>query len=610
MIRPQAARWFEILAARDDATLALAALAATATVELEARADGGGQVSLEETLPLLAEFSELSARYHLYWPQTRERFSAFPELAVDGLLRNLQVLRQWAAEAEAPIQRLQAIDASLSELRLWQSVLPALDGSPIDPGRLGRTGALLARRLVAGPAAAFHDLPAAALLRVIDEDEPDWVRALVVGTPEAVGEIERGLVAAKGQAHVPPDWLQADASVNRSFIASRLRALEREHDMLLLALQALQLRHDLPRALGDIHRVQWFVQHVHALDAGRLFCWITGWTSDLEGRRLAVALEGSGARAILHFPSPQVQLRARAPLLLVNAWWARPFEIFARALGMPAGNEADPSALLALVVPLMFGFMFGDVGQGLVVAVLGFVLRRRFPVARLLMAGGLSAIVFGLLFGSVFSIEAFEPLWLAPLADPITMLSVPLAGGAVLLLIGLLLGGVQAHWRGHFMQWLGSDPGLIVAYIALLLSPLAPSSLFVALAGVLFYCAGQAWHAGRLGALSGALAQLVERLLQLLINTLSFVRIGAFALAHAGLSAAIVALMDASDALLGKAAVLIGGNLLILTLEMMVVSIQTTRLVLFEFFTRFLTADGRAFRPLPPPPSIAMPQES
>ena len=72
---------------------------------------------------------------------------------------------------------------------------------------------------------------------------------------------------------------------------------------------------------------------------------------------------------------------------------------------MPSGTEADPSALLALAVPLMFGYMFGDVGQGLVIAAAGFALRQRWPMARLFIAGGLAAAGFGLLFGSVFSLH-------------------------------------------------------------------------------------------------------------------------------------------------------------------------------------------------------------
>ena len=125
----------------------------------------------------------------------------------------------------------------------------------------------------------------------------------------------------------------------------------------------------------------------------------------------------------------------------------------------------------------------------------------------------------------------------------------------------------------------------------------------IAAAGATLFCLGHAWHARRFSASFGALAELVERTLQILINTLSFARVGAFALAHAGLSSAIVALMNATGNTFVQMLVLVFGNAIVIVLEGLVVSIQTTRLVLFEFFTRFLAAEGRAFHPLPAPPS-------
>jgi V/A-type H+-transporting ATPase subunit I len=272
---------------------------------------------------------------------------------------------------------------------------------------------------------------------------------------------------------------------------------------------------------------------------------------------------------------------------------------------MPSRNEADPSVLLAIAVPLMFGYMFGDLGQGLVVAAAGFAVRKRYPIARLFIAGGLAAAVFGILFGSVFGLHAFDAVWIPPLYDPLTILVVPLAGGAALLTVGLALNALEAWWRGEFATWITTDAGYVAAYIGLLAGFLHPAGFVVAAAGALVFCAGHALHARRVAAMLTASAELLERLFQILINTLSFARVGAFALAHAGLSSAIVALMDATDNGIAKALVLIAGNALVLVLEVMVVSIQTTRLVLFEFFTRFLTAEGRIFRPLPSPPSIS-----
>jgi V/A-type H+-transporting ATPase subunit I len=124
----------------------------------------------------------------------------------------------------------------------------------------------------------------------------------------------------------------------------------------------------------------------------------------------------------------------------------------------------------------------------------------------------------------------------------------------------------------------------------------------VSAAGALWFAMGSMVHAEgrRLAALAGGMAQFVEQALQLFVNTVSFARVGAFALAHAGLSLAVVGVAEASGGV-GYWIVLLLGNLLILMLEGLVVGIQTTRLLLFEFFVRFLKGSGRAFRPLPVP---------
>ncbi|HQF31652.1 MAG TPA: hypothetical protein PLJ34_09425, partial [Hyphomicrobiales bacterium] len=119
--------------------------------------------------------------------------------------------------------------------------------------------------------------------------------------------------------------------------------------------------------------------------------------------------------------------------------------------------------------------------------------------------------------------------------------------------------------------------------------------------GLLWFVAGRGIVDGPgMAAAGAALSHGVEAFLQLLVNTLSFARVGAFALAHAGLSLAVVGLADAAGPV-GFWIVLLVGNALVLALEGLAVGIQTTRLILFEFFIRFLKAEGRPFRPLPLP---------
>lgn len=602
MIRPKPARWFELLVARDDATLALEALATTGAVELEARASVVLPAALADLRPQLSEFAELSLRYRVYWPRTKHTTSPFPEPPAVTLARSLAHLRAWAEDAEPVIQQLQRCDAERAELLLWRRVLHAIGESVIDFARLAGAGPVLHARLFVFPPDSEPELPPGTLTRMVELDG-QMLCALTVGAADDVQVLAQQAAILKGRVYDAPAWLKVDAEETERYIAPRLTALDREERGLRENLEALHAKHDLYTALGDASRLQWVVQNVHALESGDLFCWITGWTSDFEGRALAEALERSGARALLHFPLPAP--KAKAPLLLANPNWVRPFEIFSRALGMPSRNEADPSTLLAIAVPLMFGYMFGDIGQGLVIAAAGFVVRDRFPIARLFIAGGLAAAAFGFLFGSVFSMDVLPPLWIAPLDGPLTILVAPLVGGAVLLTAGLALNALEAWWRGEFSTWLATDAGYVVAYLGILIGFVDPRGFTAAGAGTVVFCLGHALHARRIGAGLTAIAELIERLLQILINTLSFARVGAFALAHAGLSSAIMALMEAGDSLVVKVLVLIVGNAIVLVLETMVVSIQTTRLVLFEFFTRFLTAEGRIFRPLPAPPSMS-----
>lgn len=610
MLRPRPARWFEILTARDDATLVLEALARTGAVELEARAGAGVSAELTEVMALLTQFLDLSARYRAYWPAPPDcPPSAFPEAPVASLQRCLATVHAWAADAEPVIRALQRAEAETAELQRWQQVLAALVAGPLASAALAAAGPLVQLRLFVlpvgtDPDAAMPDgTPGGDTQQTLTntlliDGAP---HLLVAGPPAALQAMAQRVSALKGSSHPVPDWLHSDATANQAHATARLAALATERSALQARLAALQRQHALPRALGDAHRLQWVLHNVQALEAGPLLCWITGWCSDGSGRLLAQALQDCPARALLRLASPPKG--THAPLLLSNPPWARPFEIFIRALGMPSSTEADPSVLLALAVPLMFGYMFGDVGQGLLLAAAGWWLRERFPVARLLMVGGLSAAVFGLLFGGVFGLHHLLPaLWLHPLDAPLTVLMAPLLGGALLLTLGLGLDALAAWWRGEMHRWLLTDAALIVVYLSLLAAFVQPVALGVAAAGAVAFCIGHALNAGRIGAGFGAIGELVEKTLQILINTLSFARVGAFALAHAGLSSAIVALMDAADSGLAKALVLVLGNALVIVLEAMVVSIQTTRLVLFEFFTRFMQGQGRAFRPLPAPP--------
>ncbi len=601
-LRPVPARWFELLTAREDLTLAVETLARTGAVELETHSETATPLVLPDLRGRLEEYNRLAQRYQRYWPQDELRPSDLPGRPIDTLNHALSRLYAWRDAADTPVRRSEALRGELYELEMLREMLLALGETRLDLALLpGTDQRVLATRLfVLPPRSRIAQLPAAVLNSTVHGKVHDFL--LVVGPQAEVDLLEQELTLLKGRPmHIPP-WLEAGTAASLQALDRRTDAIAAELGELEARLAGLRQEHQLAEALGDIARLEWFLTHVEALPVSETFAWVTGWTSDLDGAALQQSLTRAKARALLRFPEPPRD--KTPPMVFHNPWWAQPFELFARLLGTPAQNEADPSRLLVLIVPLLFGYMFGDVGQGFVLFLAGLLLSRRFPALRLLVPGGLSSMLFGVLFGSVFSREDIIPaLWLHPLDQPLLVLGIPLLGGILLLLLGLVLNGIEAWWRGELRWWLELDGALLLTYLSLLALLLTPYAALSALIGLLWYLGGRLHQArGDLRALGSALGRLLEYSMQLIVNTLSFTRVGAFALAHAGLSVAVVGLAEAGGHPLLYAIILLLGNVVIIILEGLVVSIQVTRLVLFEFFIRFLRGEGRRFRPLPAPP--------
>jgi V/A-type H+-transporting ATPase subunit I len=208
--------------------------------------------------------------------------------------------------------------------------------------------------------------------------------------------------------------------------------------------------------------------------------------------------------------------------------------------------------------------------------------------------------------------DVIPALWLHPLNEPILVLSTSLAFGVFVVTLGLGLDAHQCHWRGEDMEFWGVRLGLPMTYFGFLYSIVFLDSLglWLVLLGTVWFIAGSAIRARRdsLPAADAAAAEYIETVLQLLVNTISFVRVGAFALAHAGLSAAMIGMTEGAESFIAILLIMLVGNALIIALEGLVVSIQTTRLVLFEFFIRFLRSSARSFKPLPDPGANKIPE--
>jgi V/A-type H+/Na+-transporting ATPase subunit I len=599
-LRPIAARWFELVTVHKELARVMECLSRTGAVELEARSRVTDRLLFPGLDEALKTHRDLTRRYQHYWPAPAATAERRSELLSETLKAASTRLSAWTVAADPIITAIEKLSQEAVDLEQLRTALQCAGADFPDLHRLSLAGPKLQVRLLLLPAGVLpRELPALVLFK--PWQAPDVNYALVVGRPSDIVDIETQLQGLKGHVLRLPSWLPPSPDAAVTVIAQRLVALAQQRSALTARLAELSERRHLASALGDIALIEWLNEHAKELHGSERLAWVTGWTSDVGGAGLLHALDACDVRYILRLSDAPAGMNA--PLVLRNPGWASTFEVFARMLGTPGQYESDPSQLLAVIASSIFGFMFGDVGQGAVVCLTGLVFGRRIPLIRMLVPGGIMAMVFGVLFGSVFCREDIIPaLWLRPMAEPVTVLIVAVVAGVAIMTLGLLLDAIQMHWRGAARAWWAQRAGLLTAYAGLLIAPLRMDGLLLAAFGAAWFIVGAVALAQerQLSVFAAAAAEFVEQTLRLLVNTVSFARIGAFALAHAGLSVAILEMANASGRI-GFWIVLAIGNVLVIVLEGVVVSIQTTRLLLFEFFIRFLTGMGREFKPLPPP---------
>ncbi len=339
---------------------------------------------------------------------------------------------------------------------------------------------------------------------------------------------------------------------------------------------------------------------------------VCGWVPARALAELEARLRASLALPFeLEHRDPHPAERALVPTVAASHRLLSPFAMLVKQYGIPQYGEVDPTPLFAVTFLLMFGSMFGDLGQGAVIAGLAWIARAKLGLFyRFGVMAGLSSMCFGVLYGSLFGYEEILPaLWMSPIHHPILMLQIALGYGVLFITLAcglaisnrLAVKAVAAAVFGHH--------GLVnlVFYLALVWGAvgLATSGHFgtaplVLAIGALMALAGYAW--------SHLQAPLGEKILVVFIetletvigytsNTLSFLRVAAFSLNHAALSLAVLTLAG----MMGPAGHLITvilGNVFVIVLEGGIVMIQVMRLQYYEGFSRYFSGDGRAFAPL------------
>jgi V/A-type H+-transporting ATPase subunit I len=349
------------------------------------------------------------------------------------------------------------------------------------------------------------------------------------------------------------------------------------------------------------------------------FSVLVGWAPSAEVEALGERLAGVGAAAVV-LPRPR---HVEPPTLL------RPREVVARfrplvsTYGATRYADIDPTPFAAASFVLMFGMMFGDVGHGLLLVALGLLLRRSRarrlqglrPLWPFAVAGGAAAAIFGLLYGEAFGPTGLVPaLWMEPLDDPVRLLAVAVGVGALLLAVSYGI-GVRNRWResgarvallapsGVAGLALFAGGGVLALGLYAGLGWVTVLGAVLGAAGLALLFAGFVAEAGLSGAGGAqAVVEVLDAVVRVGANVVSFARLAAFGLMHAALGSVV---LDGSRflwhrgamAAIAGAALFAVGNALAFALEALVAGVQAMRLEYYELFSRVFAGEGEPFAP-------------
>ena len=318
----------------------------------------------------------------------------------------------------------------------------------------------------------------------------------------------------------------------------------------------------------------------------------------------------------------QESVTTKPPTKLRNPKLFKPFEMFVRMYGFPAYNEVDPTSFVAITYSLIFGIMFGDAGQGLIIALGGFLLYKikKLNLAAIISLAGVFSTIFGVLYGSIFGFEDWiKPLWLSPMHNVMTVLLTAVGFGVALILIAMIINivnGIKEKKLGKVLFDTNGVSGLDFygAAIACVLLAFTGHALPATILLIIFFAIPllliffrepltrliekkkHIFPEHKVMFIVEAFFGLFEILLSYVTNTISFLRVGAFALSHAAMMG-VVMLLAGVESGNANIFVLVLGNVFVAAMEGLIVGIQVLRLEYYEMFSRFYKGTGKEFKP-------------
>ncbi|HOU14606.1 MAG TPA: V-type ATPase 116kDa subunit family protein [Anaerolineae bacterium] len=540
-------------------------------------------------------------------------------------------------EAETPVRELEAARRRLTQLQKYVGQLAPIADLDIDLGTL-RDLRYTFVMLGSIPAANIERLESSLehvpFVLITLRHEGHLATVVLFGLQQDATVLNRAARSAYLNTLMPPeDYRGTPAQAIAALQAGIERTRQRisEYEMEIAHLQETRIRH-LRHLLWRVRASHTLANTITGYDHLQHTYLVTGWVPRASLAWLEQVIAKVSDKVVIETLEPRQEDIGHIPASLKNPPFFSGFQGLVTTYGQPNYDELDPTPMMALTFPLVFGLMFGDVGHGLLLLLVGLLLAGRKIKALQGAAGfgvvvalcGAAAMVFGALYGSIFGFEdVFRAVWFRPLEKITDILLFAIIVGVLLISAGIIYNMVNAALNRRWGSMLFNRNGLagLIFYWSLLglgarvfgaAIPISGAILAIigVLSGVGLTFAELFAHLveghrplieGDAGTyLALAFFELFETLISLFSNTLSYVRMGAFAVAHGALSLVvfIIAGVIGARGSVGYWIVVILGNLFVIGFEGMIVGIQTLRLEYYELFSKFFSGGGMPYRPL------------
>ena len=390
------------------------------------------------------------------------------------------------------------------------------------------------------------------------------------------------------------------------------------------------------KAIPIIKNLKFYIQYYISIaklkgemaSTGKVFLF-SGWVPAALVEELKISIENITDKKCIFLSESAADAFEKEglvpPTKFSNPGFLRPFEGLVATFGIPNYKEIDPTPIAAIAYVLMYGAMFGDVGHGFVLALIGLIgmFVKKFKsfksFATVIFYIGISSIVFGFLYGSVFGHEnILKPIWISPAEHIMDILMVAIAFGAITLTLGLILSIINSILEKDYGKLLFSSTGIagLSFYLSLIyigysvlkglaFSPFIIIVIVLALIAIAFEKRLELLFHHKHGeeeeekpSLVLGFVDVFETAIAFLSKTISFMRVAAFALNHGALMGAFFILANMSNINIVQWIVILIGNLFVVGFEGGIVGIQALRLEYYEFFVAFFRANGRKFEGL------------